>query len=315
MSGGGGGYYPTRRTINSRGGGPSGSSAASLSAEQAVFDAEINELLQDYLKVFNDRDTEKVRDHLETLKRAIEKDIDGTVSTLFGGSVTKHTYVDGLSDVDVLCIVNDSSLENATPQEALEYIEQRLQERLPNTHVKAGLLAVTVIYADNTEIQILPALKTATGVRIADPENADWSCVVRPQSFANKLTEVNQSCSGKVVRVIKLFKSLQTSLPKDNQLKGYHIESLAIEAFENYEGRRSYKDMLLHFIRNSSSRVLSPLQETTGQSLHVDDYLGDSQSTERVRRSRSLQRLAARLESAADNGALETWDDYFSDDE
>ena len=37
------------------------------------------------------------------------------VQTMFGGSVLKGTYVTGLSDIDALLIVNESSLLNQPP--------------------------------------------------------------------------------------------------------------------------------------------------------------------------------------------------------
>ena len=136
----------------------------------------------------------------------------------------------------------------------LQYLENRIKARLPGVDVKAGKLAVTVKYHDGTELQLLPSLRTETGVRVAAADGSGWSNVVRPQEFAKKLTAVNQACGQKAVPVIKLFKGLQVSLPATNQLKGYHVESLAIEAFKNYTGRQTYKDMLVHFLHNSSQK-------------------------------------------------------------
>lgn len=163
---------------------------------------------------------------------------------------------------------------------------------------------MTVRYSDGTEIQVLPALKTATGVRVALPDGSGWSSVVRPQEFAKKLTSVNQAQGGRVVPVIKLFKGLQTQLPATSQLTGYHIESLAIEAFRQYTGRQTHKDMVRHFVEFASSRVHQPVQDATEQSLHVDDYLGSPGSQDRVRVSSALARLAKRLETAEKRGAM-----------
>jgi hypothetical protein len=75
--------------------------------------------------------------------------------------------------------------------------------------VSSGNLAVTVTYPDGTQLQLLPTLRTASGFRIASSKNPEqWSNVVRPASFARKLTEVNQANSGKLVPIIKLFKRL-----------------------------------------------------------------------------------------------------------
>ena len=107
---------------------------------------------------------------------------------MFGGSVQKGTYVTGLSDVDVLPIVNESSLVNQSPSDFIGYVQDTIQRRLRNNSVAAGKLAVTVDYADGTEIQMLPAIRTKTdGVRIAEPGSTQWSNVVHPERFAEKL--------------------------------------------------------------------------------------------------------------------------------
>jgi hypothetical protein len=49
---------------------------------------------------------------------------------------------------------------------------------------------------------------------------------------------------------------------------------MAIEAFKKLSGKDTSKDMLLHFCREATNLVKSPIQDKTGQSLHVDDYLG-----------------------------------------
>jgi hypothetical protein len=116
-----------------------------------------------------------------------------------------------------------------------------------------------------------------------------------------------------VVPVIKLFKGLQDRLPKTCQMTGYHLESLAIEAFEGYTGRRSYKDMLQHFTRMAAGRISSPIADTTGQSLHVDDYLGAAGSEHRVRVSKALERLTGKFIEADHRASTDIIRDLFSE--
>jgi hypothetical protein len=165
--------------------------AVSDATTSSEYEAEANAYLQNLLSSYNTRDVEAIQKHLEVLEAAITKDIDGETSILFGGSVRKHTYVDGLSDVDVLMVVNGSSLAACSPQDVLAYFAERIKTRLPNTEVNPGALAITVKYTDGTELQVLPALRTQAGVRIASLDNSGWSNVVRPQEFATRLTEVN----------------------------------------------------------------------------------------------------------------------------
>ena len=64
------------------------------------------------------------------------------VQTMLGGSVRKSTYVTGLSDVDVLLIVNESSLKNQPPAQVIEYVRDTIQRRLRQNCVRGGSLAV-----------------------------------------------------------------------------------------------------------------------------------------------------------------------------
>lgn len=77
---------------------------------------------------YNGRDTQLVRERLTDLKDALEGTVDGTVDHIFGGSVAKHTYVDGLSDIDSLIFINDTELQDKTPQAALAHMESSIQD-------------------------------------------------------------------------------------------------------------------------------------------------------------------------------------------
>jgi hypothetical protein len=287
---------------------------AGESTDTSSYNLEVNSLIQNVLKEFNDRDTEATQRHLNVIKEAIEREIENSVDLLFGGSIRKNTFINGLSDVDTLVLVNNTSLEKSSPQEVLDYFAKRIQQRLPNTDVSVGKLAVTVRYSDGQEIQILPAIRTASGLRISNPEEGKWSNVVRPDSFARKLTAVNKEFSGKVVPTIKLFKAVvKDILPKDLKISGYHAESLAIEAFKNYQGSRTYKDMLTHLCREATNLVKSPIKDKTGQSLHVDDSLGEANSQARTRTSAYLGRLTKKIETGDKLKSIEKWQEWFGE--
>ena len=309
MGGSGGGYDPPPRRS------PSGFGQlverAGGGAERATYEAQVAAVLEETVSEYSDRDAAAIRRHVETLKTAIESDVGGTVDLLFGESTQKQTYVNGLSDVDLLATIDDPSLVDRSAQEALLRFAARIQRRLPNTEVTPGRLAVTVRYSDGHELQVLPALRTGSGVRIPSLSGEGWSNVIRPEAFARKLTEVNRKCGSRVVPTIKLFKGAQESLPEAARLSGYHTESLAVQAFEGYEGRRVYKDMLVHFLRSAAEGVRTPIRDRTGQSLHVDDYMGTANSQTRQRASSFIGRLARRLEIADRERRSGEWEKIF----
>ena len=309
MGGSGGGYDPPPRRS------PSGFGQlverAGGGAERATYEAQVAGVLEETVSEYSDRDAAAIWRHVETLKKAIEYDVGGTVDLLFGGSTQKQTYVNGLSDVDLLATIDDPSLVDRSAQEALRRFAARIQRRLPNTEVTPGRLAVTVRYSDGHELQVLPALRTGSGVRIPSLSGEGWSNVIRPEAFARKLTEVNRKCGSRVVPTIKLFKGAQESLPEAARLSGYHAESLAVQAFEGYEGRRVYKDMLVHFLRSVAEGVRTPIRDRTGQSIHVDDYMGTANSQARQRASSYIGRLARRLEIADRERRSGEWEKIF----
>ncbi len=185
---------------------------------------------------YNRRNTQAARRHIEGLCNILRRRGNNVVQTMFGGSVHRGTYVNGLSDIDVLLIVNQSSLVNLPPASAIEYVKRTLESVLYQNPVSSGNLAVTVGYSDGTQIQILPAIRTASGVRIADPGSTTWSNVVQPERFARKLSEVNYARDGRVVPTIKLAKVIADCFIRrpSRKIKGYHMESLAIEAFRDW---------------------------------------------------------------------------------
>jgi hypothetical protein len=258
-----------------------------------------NEYCEALLVRYNRRNTETVTSRLENLCRFLRQEGSHVVQTMFGGSVRRGTYVTGLSDVDVLLIVNESSLVNQPPSGVIAYVRDTIQERLPQNPVRTGDLAVTVGYSDGTEIQILPAIRKNSGVRIAEPGSTTWSNVAHPERFAEKLGEVNQLNDGRVVPTIKLAKAIADCFITDESRKiaGYHMESLAIEAFSDYEGPLDPKAMLVHLLGHSMDAVMSPIADSTGQSRYVDEYLGPADSNLRERASTYFGQMRGKVSS------------------
>lgn len=283
----------------------------------AGFEASVNDMINDRLSGCY-RDSETTREHLDDIKDAIEEEEIGAIDLRFGGSVKKHTYVDGLSDVDVLVIINRTELSNASPQEILNYIKNRIEEsHIRNVeNVKIGKLAVTVTFSDGEEIQLLPAIKRNEGYKIPGQEGKNWSKVIRPDKFASKLTDVNQKCGGKVIPVIKLVKGIMSQIPEDQQLSGYHIESAAIEIFKSYPESepRKTKTMLSYFFEHAKDVVKKPIKDKTNQSIHVDDDLGSENSPQRMRVSYSLDRMVRRMKNADEVGSIEEWESILGDE-
>ena len=206
----------------------------------------------------------------------------------------------------MLAIINDSSLSGRRPSEVIQYMAELIRQRLPRTRIITGDLAVTVRFSDGNEIQFLPAVRTSSGVRIADLGRNRWSNVLHPERFARKLTEVNQANRGQVVPTVKLAKGMvaRTIRSDTDRPSGYHLESLAIEAFKSYRGPYDLKSMLQHFTKYSSKAVLHPIRDSTGQSRHVVGYLGRPEAPRAEMRRQRSKRCMQDWKAA---GRRETW--------
>ena len=226
----------------------------------------------------------------------------------FGGSVSRHTYVNGLSDVDELVLLKPEHFSADDPQDLLLEFETLLRRILPATvFIERGSLAVTLRYPDDLKLQLLPALKTATGVRIAASDGDGWSNVIHPDRFARRLTQINQANGDRVVPLIKVVKPLVDQFPSDMRPRGHHTEALAIAAFESYDGKLTTKAMLEHFFEHAANRVRTPLRDQTGQSDYLDDYLGARNSDARRRLSNEFDEINGRLQAANDDLSTQAW--------
>ena len=107
-------------------------------------------------------------------------------------------------------------------------------------------------------------------------------------------------------------KSLNEELPKPSRLSGYHIESLAIEIFKDYSGPNNLKSMVQYFMQRAQNEILRPIADKTGQSRHVDDYLGSTGSNERQKVSKAIGSIAKRLDQSDSTNSSDVWEELIS---
>ena len=276
--------------------------------QESQTDSAVNSLLQQELTYINDRDIELINGHLDTIQETLVNRGHQLEQLRFGGSVAKHTYVDGLSDVDALILLEDESLQGHSPDEVKHNFADSLRRDLPPGNIEdihEGEMAVPIKYTDGTEIQLLPAFRTANGVAVSSRDGNSWS-PIQPQAFAQALTKINQDQGSRVVPAIKLAKAIVANKLGEGEVSGYHMEALAIEAYRTYSGPRTPKAMLTHLVEHASQRVLSPIRDVTGQSRYVDEHLGEANSASRQNLSRRLAGLAGTM---ATTQSLDDWRD------
>ncbi|WP_343748005.1 CBASS oligonucleotide cyclase [Fluviicola sp.] len=306
MGGSGGVFFPG-------GNSPDEISKRIRSEEQTkdqAFEIKVTDLIRTLLSNVNDRDTNQIQTHIQRIKQALNLGVDGTIDLRYGGSLSKNTFVEGLSDIDTLAILNKSELMHLSPNEVKDYFYDRIRESLPYTDIVSGKKAVTINFTSEYSIQILPALKDGNGIRIpssSDPN--EWSKIIQPKKFVETLRYVNIKNSGKLIPVIKLAKSIISTLPERRQLSGYHVEALGIEVFSNYSGDKTPKAMLKHFFTEASKKVLEPIKDKTGQTIHVDNYLKAANSIERKMVSDSLSTVSRKMQNADGSKDIRAWNE------
>ena len=275
--------------------------------EQSRLESAVNSLLQQELPDINGRDTELINNRLQAIEQALGSRIGEVERLLFGGSVSKHTYVEGLSDIDALVEIAEEGISERSPAEVRDSLERALRQALPQGEVQdieKGRIAVTVRYLDGAEIQLLPAVRVGDELAVSSWDSSTW-VPIRPRDFASVLTATNQNQGGAVVPAIKLAKAIFANRLGDDGPTGYHVEALAVDAFRQYSGPRTPKAMVTHLVRTASDRVLRPIRDVSGQSRYVDESLGQESSNTRRALSRKLGRLARTMENTR---SIDDWE-------
>ena len=125
--------------------------------------------------------------------------------------------------------------------------------------------------------------------------------MVHPERFAERLIKVNNARGGRVVPTIKLAKAMADCFitRPSRKISGYHMESLAIDAFRSFEGELDPRSTLVHLLGNSMKSVLNPIEDPTGQTEFVDEYLGEAGSYPRQRASTYFGQMRAKVRTAS----------------
>ena len=283
--------------------------AAEDRARSDEFDTAVSDYLGSLLGEYNSRDAHGIQRLLEEVTDDLKEYIDGVDTTLFGGSVSRHTYLEGISDVDAMILFDNQKLEGKGPVELKAILAQSLRDRFGRDAVKIGTLAVTCETEAGT-IQLLPALRSGDGFRISSTDGTTWARI-SPRRFAAALTRHNQRLQRKLVPCIKLIKGIMARLPESRRLTGYHTEALAISVFRRYSGECTTKTMLRFFFRRASAHVLRPIRDSSGQSIHVDEYLGEAKSTRRRIMANTLDVIGRRIRNADGAESRQRWQDLF----
>jgi hypothetical protein len=278
-------------------------------AHDEAFETNVAAFLASELAQYNDRDVDGANAVFQSRKKDLEADCGGTVELRYGGSIAKHTYIDGLSDIDVLVLMNNTGLKIKEPEDLKRLLADCLRARYGKDSVTVGTLAVTLTH-DGKMIQLLPTLRDGEKFKISSYDANSWSRI-DPVGFAEALTRANKAMDGKLVPCIKLAKAIIATLPEQRRLTGYHTESLAIQVFKGYYKPKTPKEMVRYFFEHAPDYVKQPIRDSSGQSVYVDEYLGEANSLDRRIVADALGRIARKILNANGSKSVERWKELF----
>lgn len=290
MGGGGSGYGGGRR-----GGGGSNTAAAARARDQTNrSEAKVQEeqALREILARTQRPDDTKVREQARAAAKELNRESpDLRAIPTLGGSGAKGTYVEGISDHDIVVRVSPED-SGKGPREILHSLAAKLKRLHPNADVMIGRMAVTV-KEGGRELQYVPAKRDGRYIRLPIPGQDTWGNQAQPRKFVNKLNRTDARLDGGVKEAIRAFRIAQEKyLKPEERLDGYHVESIALLAFRSYPTGRSRAQMAEDMTRAAASLVRKPIKDRTGQSLHVDEKLGEPNSAARQQASHALRSLA-----------------------
>jgi|LAHU01.1.fsa_nt_gb predicted nucleotidyltransferase len=270
----------------------------------------INQFLEEMLKDarISDEKVQNIKNRIDEIKNKLEKCDVEIEDISWEGSYSKKTYVEGLSDIDLLVCLgtySETTFEyKDNSRNALRRLAKIIHERYPKTSTEIGKMAVTVTFSDGIELQFLPAFKYHTGYKIPDPSGDGW-IVSYPRRFKQELIERNKSLSWKLKPTIRLIKNLFEK--NDINISSYHLENLALTSLENYNGTNNYVDIITHILSKSKVKIFYKMPDISEQSTYVDDYLGNSHSEKRG----DISKKISKIENSLKTLEYSKWEDLF----
>ena len=263
----------------------------------------IADFLQEKLGGINAHDYNAINQHKQLIEDKLKNEFE-VENVRFGGSHSTHTDVKNLSDIDMLADLGNFTTDKSSDQ-VINDFANAIRERLPNTTISSGVMAVTVEFSDGLQVQVLPAFRYRDGYRIPDPNGKGWISTY-PKRFSRELTSINQKQSRQVVPTIKLVKSICDA--NNVKVSSYHVSNMAVNVFKHYAGPMTQQKMLQHFFNKAKSLCLRPTVDPSKQTQYIDS---DLSSSERKRMAGNFAQIESKIKKATESPSLDKWKDIF----
>ncbi|MBY0427351.1 MAG: hypothetical protein K2Q22_17075, partial [Cytophagales bacterium] len=184
-----------------------------------------------------DKQTESVSttyNNIKSLLLTSDSNLSGD-SVFQNGSYDRDTIIKPLDDIDLFFVLQENSYKDefgrlANPQSVLTKVKDYLNGTKDyKDKVKQDRPCVTIHLSDK-KFDILPCFGNDNiGYLIPNYELNGWMNS-NPIIHSNELTNVNKTCSGKVVPLVRIIKYWNREM-NQKRIPSFHIEEMAINTF------------------------------------------------------------------------------------
>lgn len=187
------------------------------------------------------------------------------------GSYARGTSTPPLHDVDVMVVLDPARIDTSTPDAMVRGVMETLQRHYPNARPQRRSVGLGF---DDFSIDVVPALKTTPGYRIADidPHNATaptrW-VTTQPRAHTERLQRANEQSNGAAAALVAVLK--HANRDHATRLKSFHLETMVLDA--ELPSRSSFASSIQAALNALATRVEAACIDRGGAGLRVDDYL------------------------------------------
>ena len=199
---------------------------------------------------------------------------------IFSGSLSKYTYIDGYSDVDIFFPICKQEPFKRTPNDSLVSLASKLFHMGIYDYSLSEKKNSLVGRFNNIKVDLVPVVYSSNYLLFPSTGGSEWNKIY-PNKTINKLVQNNSERAKLLITLIRIFKLVFYKLYNLTQIKGYHIEMLAINSLSD---NTSFKitDAFLHGLESIKKKILYQIIDETQQYEFIDQNLGQSNSEERI---------------------------------
>lgn len=205
------------------------------------------------------------------------------------GSIHRYTALKRYADLDVVVALHYAKhIEGKGPAKVLQSVRDALGEY--RTNVRKNGQAVTLHYKTWPNVDIVPASRvvndngTVIEYRIPDMKSGIW-IASNPRIHSNDIEQKSQKIGPLFRRTIKMVKWWNKK--HSNYLQSYHIEVIALRAFDVNPGEYSWG--IFKFFDKAVDLTSAPLWHDKG---FADNYLNFSDRQELLKRLKTARDIA-----------------------